>query len=84
MMIGKISICVVMLAGLSPAWADTDKYNITQQEHQACDGDAARLCLATYPDEDKLLTCMRSSRDQLTPVCRHVFETGMKRRGLPL
>jgi hypothetical protein len=57
-------------------------YNITDAERSACSVDAVRLCSAAYPDEDKLLSCMRANRNQLTSPCRTVFDAGLKSRHL--
>lgn len=64
--------------------AAPDKYNVTPEEHAACDDDAARLCSDAYPDEDKLIACMRLNRSDLSRTCRSVFESGMRKRHLPL
>ncbi len=61
-----------------------DKYNITPKEHEACDGDAERLCSAAYPDPDKLIDCMKSNKTNLTAACRSTFEAGMRKRHLAL
>ena len=61
-----------------------DKYNITPEEHAACDSDAINLCSAAYPDADKLLECMRINRHRLSAVCEATFLSGMKRRRIPL
>lgn len=73
-----VAVCVM------PVHAVAAGLNITAEEHVACDGDAERLCMSAYPDEDKLLTCMKTNIHQLTPVCLAVFEAGMKRRHLHL
>lgn len=67
------------------AWSGTavaDKYQITPAEKYACGGDAERLCLASYPDEDKLMSCMEANRASLSTGCGVVFDAGMKRRHL--
>lgn len=78
-------LCLVALAGASSAAgaiAETDTYRITSAERAACTPDAERLCLATYPDEDKLVGCMKANRTALSPACGAAFDAGMKRRGL--
>lgn len=57
-----------------------DKYQITEEERAACQNDAVLFCSMAYPDEDALLTCMKSVRPKLTQVCRTVFEAGLRRR----
>ena len=69
--------------GLVSAQAETDKYNITDAEHQACDADAANLC-SDSTSEDAVIACMKLKRAQLTPVCLATFNAGLKKRHLPL
>ena len=64
------------------ARAQVDKYHITAAEQAACQTDAQRLCLATYPDEDRLIACMKANRKALSSTCAPVFEAGLRRRGL--
>lgn len=59
-----------------------DKYQITAEEMSACGSDAIALCSYAYPDETKLLSCMKSNRLNLSPTCRPVFEAGIRRRHL--
>lgn len=61
----------------------SDKYQITEVERAACQADAALFCSMTYPDEEALLTCMKTVRSQLTQGCRTVFEAGLRRRHIP-
>jgi len=73
-----ICLTVVLGAGL----ARGDEFHITAAEKAACTGDAERLCFAAYPDEQKLLICMRDNLQALSPGCSKVFTAGLKRRGL--
>ncbi len=45
----------------------------TQDEQQACTGDAFRLCSAEIPDVDRVTVCMIRNKSQLTPGCRVFF-----------
>ncbi len=54
-----------MLPGASQAY--------TQEEEQACSGDAFRLCGADIPDVDRVTACMIRNKSQLTPGCRVYF-----------
>lgn len=74
------SALTVVLGLAQPAYAVRDKYNITPEEHAACDNDAKRLCSDAYPDEDKMLVCMKSKLGQLNSVCKIVFKTGLRKR----
>ena len=64
------------------AVAPDDPYAITPAERAACVADAERLCADTFPDEKRLLVCLRENRARLQPPCRASFDAGMKRRGL--
>lgn len=81
MMSKAVFTSLVIAAAVVPAHAE-DRLNITAEEHVACDSDAERLCMSAYPDESKLLTCMKQNLHQLTPVCLSAFEAGLKRRHL--
>ena len=59
-----------------------DRFHVTEQEKAACTEDAARLCISAYPDEDKLLSCMKENRASLSPTCLTAFDAGVKRRHL--
>ncbi|MCW6507199.1 cysteine rich repeat-containing protein [Lichenifustis flavocetrariae] len=84
----SITICGVMSGG--SAWASeprlspppANKYQITAEEQSACGTDAATFCSAVYPDEDKMLACMKLNRSSLSAACRPVFDMGMRRRHL--
>ena len=65
----------------SPA---VERLNITPEEHAACDEDAAKFCSAAYPDETKMLSCMKVNRNQLSPICLATFKAGMAKRHLPM
>jgi hypothetical protein len=45
----------------------------TQDEQQACSGDAFRLCSAEIPDVDRVTVCMIRNKSQLSPGCRVFF-----------
>ena len=81
MMFKALFSTLAVAVAVGPAHA-IGKLNITAEEHLACDGDAERLCMSAYPDEMKLLACMKANRLQLTPVCLTAFDAGMKRRHL--
>ena len=65
-----------------PCLAQGDKYRITDAEKAACTPDAVRLCSQTYPDEDRLLACMKQNREALSQPCRVALDAGVKRRRL--
>ena len=59
-----------------------DKYRITDQEKAACTMDAVRLCGGAYPNEDRLIACMRANHASLSSTCRVAFDEGVRRRRL--
>ena len=65
-----------------PLPALIDKYHVTDEEREACSGDAIRLCSAAYPDEDALIRCMKLNRSQLSGACIAAFNNGLHRRHL--
>ena len=64
--------------------SEGSKYSITPVEKAACMTDAIRLCRHTYPDEDRLLGCMRGNMTNLSLVCSVAFKAGLKKRGISL
>jgi hypothetical protein len=41
-----------------------------QQQSDACNGDALRLCGAYVPDHGKIHSCLIANKASLTPACR--------------
>ena len=53
-----IPVCLGLAVAFSAGKADAEgKYQVTDAERAACEGDALNLCSAAYPDEDALLAC---------------------------
>ena len=77
-----ISLGLLLLLATTGMSAAEDKFHVTASEKMACTSDAVRLCLGAYPDEDKLLTCMKLNRNALSDTCRVAFDAGIKRRRL--
>ena len=59
-----------------------DKYRITPEERASCQADAGTLCSTVYPDEDRLIECMKANEARLTPTCAKTFQQGLQRRHL--
>lgn len=81
----RIKVCLALAITLGfagSAVAQQDKYTITSEERTACQGDATLLCSDAYPDEDRLIVCMRRNRAQLSRVCLRAFDAGMRKRHL--
>ncbi len=73
---------LTLLVAPHVAQAAGDQYHVTDREKAACTEDAVRLCMNTYPDEQKLLSCMKQNRASLSPTCLAAFDAGVKRRHL--
>ena len=52
----------------------------TDEQQQACSGDAFRLCSVDIPDVDRITACMIRNRAQLSPACRVFFRAGPEPR----
>ena len=78
-----VALIVSLASTLAAAGQDhADPYGLTDVERAACTDDATRLCADTYPDEHKLLACMKANRSSLSAGCLPVFDAGVKRRRL--
>lgn len=73
---------LVLSTVCASAASSQDPYKITPREKAACTTDAMRFCAYTYPDASQLLSCMKSNRTSLSPMCLAAFDAGMKRRHL--
>ena len=74
----------LMFGASLPARAGADKYDVTPEEHAACDGDVMSLCADSLPDQDRLIACMRAKQGQLSPVCFTTLKAGLIRRHMRL
>ena len=89
-MIRVTASVLTFILAVGPQWAVAaqtlppvaDKYKITAEERTACASDAIELCSDAYPNEDKLLACMKVKRVSLSAACRPIFDDGMRRRNL--
>lgn len=57
------------------------KGSYTDVEQTLCQPDVFRLCNDYVPDEDRIIACMKAKQSQLSPDCRKVFVSGLKKRG---
>ena len=78
-----LSFGLIVLSSVALA-APPHDLAITPAEHAACDGDAANLCADAYPDQDRLVACMKDKRHQLSPACAMALTAGLKKRHMPL
>jgi len=65
-------MCALSLMG-EPAAAQG-----TEQQRQACQPDALRLCSEFVPDVDRITACMLKNRIRLSPPCRVLFQAPPK------
>lgn len=49
------------------------------EQKQACQGDAIKLCTFAIPNEAKITACMKKKIDQLSPKCRAMFGPEQKK-----
>lgn len=70
--LGAGAVCVLLLLAGSPAPAQ--EYRGTEQQRVACTPDVFRLCAWEIPDVDRIVTCLRREKSQLSAGCRQVFE----------
>ncbi len=68
-----VQLGVMFAATLSFSMLPTAGHAYTQDEQQACSGDAFRLCSSEIPDVDRITVCMIRNKSQLTPGCRAFF-----------
>jgi hypothetical protein len=72
---------VALNAGLGAALAlslsmlPSMSYAYTDEEQQACQGDAFRLCSSEIPDVDRVTARMVAKKSQLSPECRRFFRS---------
>ncbi len=71
-------ILVSALAGVNAAAAAD--YRGTQDQQQACTPDVMRLCSDSVPDVNRIVTCLRRNRSNLSPACGSVFGVGAAHR----
>jgi hypothetical protein len=61
---------------LSLSLLSTAGHAYTQEQQQACQPDAFRLCGSEIPDVDRITACMIAKKSQLSPQCRQYFRAG--------
>ena len=69
----KFQLSLMLATALSASMLPSASQAYTQEEEQACSGDAFRLCGAEIPDVDRVTACMIRNKSQLTPGCRVYF-----------
>jgi len=69
----KFQLVLMFATALSASMLPSASQAYTQEEEQACSGDAFRLCGPEIPDVDRITACMIRNKSQLTPGCRVYF-----------
>jgi hypothetical protein len=67
---GNVQLGLILGAMLSVFIWPTGGQAYTQEQEQACSGDAFRVCGSDIPDIDRVTACMVRNRSQLSPACR--------------
>jgi hypothetical protein len=67
---------VTLTVALSLSMLPTASHAYTDEEQQACQPDAMRICGAYIPDVDRITACMIENKSQLSPECRKFFRGG--------
>ena len=65
--LGGAVLAIALLAWPATGWSYTD------DEQQACSGDAFRLCSSEIPDVGRVTACMTRRQNELSPGCRVYF-----------
>jgi hypothetical protein len=74
-MMQKLIALGFVLAGIAvTAPASVQAY--TDEERQACEADAFKLCGNAIPDQERVKACLISNMSKLTPACRRMFQRG--------
>ncbi|WJR77500.1 hypothetical protein [Bradyrhizobium sp. NP1] len=71
---GKLQLGLLALA-LAIAMHPTPGAAYSQEEQQACTGDAFRLCGSEIPDVDRITACMIRRKAELSPPCAAFFRS---------
>ena len=64
-----------VLAGIAFA-APAPGQSYSDEERQACESDAFRLCNHAIPDQERVKACLITNMSKLTPACRRMFQRG--------
>jgi len=71
-----IALAFILTVIAFSAPAPTQAY--TQEEQQACQDDAFRLCGQFIPDEQRVKACLIGNMSRLSPACRRMFQRGRR------
>lgn len=71
----KLIALGVVLGGIAFA-APASVQAYTEEERQACEADAFRLCGQAIPDQERVKACLITNMSRLSPACRRMFQRG--------
>jgi hypothetical protein len=74
-MMQKLIALGFVLAGIAFA-APAPGQSYTDEERQACEADAFKLCGNAIPDQERVKACLIANMSKLTPACRRMFQRG--------
>ena len=67
-------LIAVILAAACMGAANAQENRGTPEQQAACTPDAFRLCSSFIPDADKVESCLRRRKADLSDACRSVFD----------
>ncbi len=67
-------IVLTAVFGLGPCFA-AHAFEVTEQQREACEPDAFRLCSNEIPDIPRVTACMTANKARLSAPCRAVFNS---------
>ena len=71
----RIIIATAALLFASSAMAQ----GLTATQRDACQGDFGKFCKGTTPGGGRIIACLASHNDQLTPACKKVLADAEKK-----
>jgi hypothetical protein len=63
----------LVLLSLLPTAASAE-FKPTAAQRAACASDVMKLCMAHYPNGDRVLACLTANKSQLSPACRKAHD----------
>lgn len=69
----NVQLGATLAVALAFSGMPTTGHAYTDEEQQACQPDAFRLCSSEIPDVDRVTACMVAKKSQLSPECGRFF-----------
>jgi hypothetical protein len=82
--LGKFQLGLMLATALTVSIWPAASRAYTDEEQQACSGDAFRLCSAEIPDVDRVTVCMVRNKAQLSSGCRAFFRSDPEPAATPV